>query len=53
MIVGSVIVASVVSSKLDGSNTVKLIVVTSRASKVGSIIGIVSGPIVNDAPWRR
>jgi hypothetical protein len=50
VIVGSVIAVSVVGSKLDGSNTVGPIVVTSRASKAGSIIGIVSGPIVNDAP---
>ena len=53
VIVGSVIAVSAVSSKLDGSNTVELIVVTSRASKAGSIIGIVSGPIANAAAWPR
>jgi hypothetical protein len=50
VIVGSVIAASAAGNTLDGSNTVGPIVVTSRASKAGSTIGIVSGPIVNDAP---
>jgi hypothetical protein len=49
VIVGSVIAASAVGRRLDGSNTVGLIVVTSRVPKASSIIGIVSGPIVNAA----
>jgi hypothetical protein len=53
VIVGSVIAVSVVGSKLDESNIVELIVVTSRALKAGSIIGIVSERIANAAAWPR